>query len=92
MKLKSNWKAKTYKYSAFSLLNEAEYIFDGDGFEVNGNDKVVHLLTIHNCKSCIVKNVDFISGNTEALKYTSRKDIPYRGEKASVFEISIVSK
>ena len=32
-------------------------------------------------------NVDFISGNTEALKHTSRKDIPYRGEKASVFEI-----
>lgn len=87
MKLKANWKAQTYKYSAFSLLNENEYIFDGNGFEVNGNNKVVHLLTIHNCNICIVKNVDFTNGNTEALKYIHRKDIPYRDQKCSVFEI-----
>ncbi|MCB9790281.1 hypothetical protein H6762_04870 [Candidatus Nomurabacteria bacterium] len=87
MKLNSNWKTKTYKYSAFSLLDENKYVFDGNGFEINGDDKVVHILTIHNCKNCIVKNVNFIRGNTEALKNIKRENIPYRKEKQSVFEI-----
>lgn len=87
MKLNSNWETKTYKYSAFSLINENEFIFDGNGFEIDGDDKVVHLLTIHDCGNCTVKNVNFINGNTEALKHIQRKEIQYRNEKCSIFEI-----
>jgi len=49
MRLNSNWETKTYKYSTFSLLNEDEFVFDGNGFEINGDDKVVYLLTVHDC-------------------------------------------
>lgn len=87
MELKSDWNTENFRYAAFSLVEENDVVFEGNDFTIDGGDKTVHLLTIHNCTNCVIKNVKFTKGNTDALRFLRRNEIPYRKGRCSVFEV-----
>ncbi|MEI7579771.1 MAG: right-handed parallel beta-helix repeat-containing protein [bacterium] len=76
-----------YQYIKINLIEKESFVFDGQNTIIDGEGQYAHLLNIHNCKNLLVKNFTFRNGDTNIVKYLSRKDITFRLPKMSVFEV-----
>ncbi len=78
MRVKENRIANDYRYSLLSFIDKDDLVLDGDGHTLDGMHQVVHLLELHNCHNCVVRNLTFRNGNTEALSKVKPSDLPKR--------------
>lgn len=67
------------------IEDESNFIFDGQRHSLIGNNNAVHLVKIDNSNG-IIKNLNFIGGNTYLLRSLPRKDIKFKKKPTSVFE------
>lgn len=74
-------------FSTFQIKDAKDICINGNGYAIKGNNKAVHLLVIHNSKNVTIKNLQFYGGNTDLIKLLPRKNIPFRKQLVSIFEI-----
>lgn len=86
MNLSENIEATTTTYALLNLENKHQFKINGNSKSLLGNNKVVHLMRIHN-SSGTISNLTFSGGNTYTLKNIKRNHIIFRKPKGSIFEI-----